>query len=355
MQFNVVVIDRGERRSEIASFPSIEQALSHYQQQGLVVEDIASLPPIGAEQGAAEPAPGTAPGTDAVEPPVPSGPKAEKKLPVILLKALCFFLLAAAFAVAQVTMVGAVAGPNAFLLFSCPLIYSLVTLVPPVWRRGFSLWPRLAGLLTAIAVSLLFGVAAPLGLALAGQDQLDLPVTLLQILWVASGLVVLVGGTWLSVLVMDHLRGRRAEQAAWSAETARRRPAVMRLCLILMAAALAVGTINYAINYDEMVSRMGAATPVVNIWSFLLASLIYGLFLMIRLYQGDSVFRFIYQVGFMVGAPLSLYNLYKNFNGNYSDLLFQVVAMALNGVVVYLILTEPARSWFRDAASRRLG
>lgn len=346
MQFNVVLIDRGERRSEIVSFPSIDVALSHYQQQGLVVEDIASLPPAMAEEGAA----GSAPGAGADE---GARPKTAKTLRVILLKAVCFIFLFAAFALAQTTMVGAVAGPNAFLLFFCPLVYSMVTIMPAVWRRGFTLWPRLAGLVTAIVVSLLFGVAAPLGLALRGLD-LGLPVTVLQILWVASGFVVLVGATWLSVLVMDRLRGKRAEQAARSAETARRRPAVMRLCLILMGAMLAVGMINYTIHYEDLVSRMGAAMPVVNVWSFLLLSVIYVLFLMVRLYKGDNFFRLLYGLSFLVGMPFSIYSLYNNFSGNYSDLLFQVVTMVLNAVVVYLILTEPARSWFRDAAARRV-
>lgn len=351
MQFNVVVIDRGEKRSEIVSFPSIEQALSHYQQQGLVVEDIASLPPTEGTEEAAAPAAGSVPGGGALDAP---RRQSEKPLRVILLKAVCFVLLFAALAVVQVTMVGAVAGPNAFLLFSCPLIYSAVALVPSVWRRGFTLWPRLAGLATAIVVSLLFGVAVPLGLALRGQDLLELPVAVLQILWVACGLVVLVGATWLSVLVMDRLRGRREEQAAWSAETARRRPAVMRLCLILMVAGLAVGLLNYTINYQALVGRMGASMPVVNIWSFLLLSLIYSLFLMIRLYRGDNLFRLVYGVSFLIGTPLSIYGLYTNFSGNYSELLFQAGAMGLNAVVVYLILTEPARSWFRDAAARRI-
>ena len=337
MQFNVVVLDRGERRSEIASFPSIDLALSHYQQQGLVVEDIVSLPPPQAEQGMAG----------------DSHPKTEKPLRAILLKAVCFVLIAAAFSLAQVTLVGAVAGSGAFLLFFCPLFYSLVAIVPPIWRRGFALWPRLAGLVAAMAVSLLFGVAAPLGLAVEGQD-LDLPVTVLQILWVAGGLVVLVGGPWLAVLVMDHLRGKRAEQAACAAETARRRPAVMRLCLILMGAALTVGMVNYGVNYQEMLMRMGAAMPVVNVWSFLLLSVIYAVFLMVRLYKGDNFFRIVFGISVLIGTPLSIHTLYRNFSGNYSDLVFQAVTMVLNAVVVYLILTEPARSWFRDAAARRV-
>ncbi|TAN55816.1 MAG: hypothetical protein EPN26_04770 [Rhodospirillales bacterium] len=338
MQFQITHSENGQRRTVTATYASAEAARHHFQELGLLVEDIVEVPQ-------------TLQSAVPVASDVAVSPRTAEKI-----QPLTVATVAGRVTLTLVVTVGIVLFGTMFIPFNpsrgssqyaFPILAAIIAAMPPIWRGGFSLKKKMLGFLSAEVVAICVGVIIPDGLisvAIYSHPPMHMLEMVGDSIAVSSILIAPIFG----VLVMNRLRGSVVRPSSWdaAAKVAARPPTVDKCVKAFWGLGVLV-VLHILLGWDNMIAEKMAQFDAWII--ILILAITFGIvaFLFYKIAQGANWARIVYLVMFVLGLWTGVPMLFSEIVRSPLGGLISIAQWVLTIYTLYLLFTEPAKSWFR--------